>query len=133
MDIPKKLGIKDTDFRGVFGSTKIDFDPDKEDYNRKEHKYSLESACDLLERWIFPIQSTPFITSDPVEKNGEIRHQHIGIDDSGNVVFIVTTMRAEETVRVISFRKAHKKEIELFESLTGYNKANSADAKKRLG
>ena len=131
MDIPKKLGIKDTDFRIVFGGTKIDFDPDKEDYNRKEHGYSLESAAYLFERWILPIPSTPFITSDPIERNGEIRHQHIGVDDSGNVVFIVTTMRAEETVRVISFRRAHKEERELFESLTGYNKANAADAKSR--
>jgi uncharacterized DUF497 family protein len=131
MDIPKKLEIKQTDFRVVFGGTKIDFDLDKEDYNRKEHKYSLQSAVDLLERWILPITSTPFITSDPIERNGEIRHQHIGVDDSGNVVFIVTTMRTEETVRVISFRRAHKKERELFESLTGYNEDSTADAKYR--
>ncbi len=123
MDIPKKMGIKDTDFRVVFGGTKMDYDPGKEDYNRKKHGYSLESAVDLLERWILPISSTPFITSDPIEKNDEIRHQHIGVDDSGNIVFIVTTMREEETVRVISFRRAHKKEQELFKSLTGYNKA----------
>ena len=45
MDIPKKLGIKDTDFRGVFGRTKIDYDPDKEDFNRKKHGYSLQSAA----------------------------------------------------------------------------------------
>ena len=122
MDIPKKLGIKDIDFRVVFGGSKIDFDPEKEEYNRKEHKYSLQSAVDLLERWILPIPSTPFITSEPIERNGEIRHQHIGVDDSGNVVFIVTTMRPEETIRVISFRSAHKKERELFESLTGYKR-----------
>ena len=131
MDIPKKLGIKETDFHVVFGGTKIDFYPDKEDCNRKEHGYSLESAVDLLERWILPISSTPFITSNPIERNGEIRHQHIGVDDSGNVVFIATTMRAKETVRVISFRRAHKKERELFESLTGYNKAHTADATSR--
>jgi hypothetical protein len=39
-------------------------------------------------------------------------------------------MRAEETVRIISFRKAHEKERERFELLTGYNKANVADIKK---
>ena len=127
MDIPKKLGIKETDFRVAFGGTKIDYDPDKEDYNRKQHDYSLESAVDLLERWILPIPSTPFITSDPMETKGEIRHQHIGVDDSGNVVFIVTTMREDETVRVISFRRANKKERKLFKSLTGYNKAVEED------
>ena len=122
MDIPIKMGINEVDFRVVFGGTEIDFDPDKEEYNRKKHKYSLQSAVDLLERWILPIPSTPFITSEPVERNGEIRHQHIGVDDYGNVVFIVTTMRKEETVRVISFRRAHEKERKIFESLTGYKK-----------
>jgi len=128
MDIPKKLGIKETDFRGVFGRTTIDFDPEKENGNRKKHGYSLESAADLLQRWIFPIPSTPFITSDPIERNAEIRHEHLGVDDSGNVVFIVTTMRAEEVVRVISFRRANKRERELFESLTGYRRKNTVDS-----
>lgn len=105
-DIPKKLGIEQPDFRVVFGGTRIDFDPDKEDYNRKEHEYSLQSAVDLFERWILPIPSTPFITSDPVERNGEIRHQHIGVDDSENTVFIVTTMRAKEIVRVSIIQKS---------------------------
>ncbi|MDY6950548.1 MAG: BrnT family toxin [Thermodesulfobacteriota bacterium] len=127
MDIPKRLGIKDTDFRGVFGVTKIDYDPDKEDHNRKKHGYSLESAADLLERWIFPIASTPFITSDPIEKNGEIRHQHIGVDDNKNIVFMVTTMRPDETVRIISFRKASKEERELFIEGTGYDPGPNSD------
>jgi len=127
MNIPKKMGIKETDFRVVFGGTKIDYDPDKEDYNRREHEYSLASAVDLLERWIFPTSSTPFITSDLIKKNGEIRHQHIGVDDNGNVVFIVTTMRKDETVRIISFRRAQKKERDLFKSLTGYNKVVEKD------
>ena len=41
MDIPKRPGIKKTDFRVIFGGTKIDYDPKKEDYNRKEHGYSF--------------------------------------------------------------------------------------------
>ena len=69
LNIPKKLRIKETDFRVVFGGTKIDFDPDKEEYNRKKHKYSLQSAVDLLERWILPITSTPFITSYDAGQN----------------------------------------------------------------
>ena len=127
MDIPKKLGIRDSDFRGVIGSTQIDYDLDKEDSNRKKHGYSLASAADLLWRWILPIASTPFITSDPIDVNGEIRHQHIGVDDSGNIVFMVTTMREDETVRVISFRRASKEERNLFIQGTGYNKALNSD------
>ncbi len=127
MDAPKKMGIKDTDFRAVFGVTKIDYDLSKEDLNRKKHGYSLESAADLLERWISPVQSTPFIIHTPIYKNGEIRHKHIGVDDNGDIVFMVTTMREDETVRIISFRKAHDNERDIFKSSTGYNKLIQRD------
>jgi uncharacterized DUF497 family protein len=119
-DIPKKLGIKETDFRLVFGGSQIDYDQNKEAINRKKHGYSLESAVYLLERWLLPTPADPFITSDPIREGGEIRHQHMGIDDAGNVVFMVTTMRADETVRVISFRRASNEEREVFLSLTDY-------------
>lgn len=127
MDFAKRLGIKDTDFRLIFGHSKIDYDPEKEENNRKKHGYSLESAVYLLERWILPIESPPFITSDPIENDGEIRHQHMGLDDAGNVVFIVTTMRPDETVRVISFRRASEEEREAYYSVTGYNKPLERD------
>lgn len=122
MDIPKRLGIKDSDFRLVIGTSKIDFDPDKEQINRKKHKYSLESAVYLLERWLLPIGAPPFITRGPLEVNGEIRHEHMGLDDNNRVVFIVTTMRPDETVRIISFRRASSEERETYYHETGYNK-----------
>ena len=119
--IPEKLGIKEYEFRLVIGTTRIDYDPNKEALNRIKHGYSLESAVYLLERCLLPISGNPFITSDPFREGGEIRHQHIGFDDAGNVVFMVTTMRPDETVRVISFRRADNAERELFRSLTGYS------------
>jgi uncharacterized DUF497 family protein len=122
MDVTEKLGIRETDFRLIFGRSKVDYDHNKELINRKKHGYSLESAVHLLTRWLLPISSLPFITSDPFEKKGEIRHKHMGVDDSGNVVLMVTTMREDETVRVISFRIASQEEQQIFYSLTGYNK-----------
>jgi uncharacterized DUF497 family protein len=121
MDVPKMLGIKSTDFRTVIGKTQVDFDTDKEAYNRKNHGYSLESAVDLLERWTLPVPSIPIAISDPIEKHGEIRHQILGVDDSGKVVFMVTTMRDNETVRVISFRRASKEERIAYKAKTGYS------------
>ena len=123
IDIPKRLGIKDTDFRLVIGRSKIDYDPEKEEINRKKHGYSLESAVYLLERWLLPIESPPFITSDPIEKNGEIRHQHMGLDDEDNVVFMVTTMRPDEIVRIVSFRCASEEERKVYYSVTGHKKS----------
>lgn len=118
-----KLGIKETDFRLIIGSSKIDYDLNKEDKNRKKHGYSLESAVYLLEKWLLPIPSTPFITSAPINVNGEIRHQHMGLDDENKIVFIVSTMRENETIRVISFRKASNEEENTFTMHTGYNKS----------
>lgn len=126
MDIPAKLGIPNYEFRVVFGQMKIDYDPGKEDINRKKHGYSLESAVLLLERLILqkvilPLcEHTPYARSDAFEEKGEARHMHMSVDDCGSVVFMVTTMRPGETIRIISFRHAHEKEREKFRELTGY-------------
>lgn len=125
-NIPEKLGIPDYEFRLVVGRTTIDYDLDKEDYNRKEHGYSLLSAVHLLERLL--LKSEPavhHVVSDSFLEKGEdekeeVRHMHMSVDDSGKVVFMVTTMRPDETVRVISVRRASKQERDKFQDITGY-------------
>lgn len=112
--IIKKLDIQKHDFRVVIGRTKIDYDRNKEHENRKKHGYSLESAVYLLEKVLLFLGPSPFITSDPFEEGGEARHMHMGIDDEGHVVLMVTTMRPDETVRVISFRRASEEEREVY-------------------
>lgn len=114
MNFPEQLGIPEYEFRLIFGRTRIEYDENKDESNIKKHKYSLESAAHFLERLMLPVPQPPFITSDPFEENGEVRHMHLSIDDSGNVVLFVTTMRDEETVRVISFREANAKERLLY-------------------
>ncbi len=101
---------KNEDFRLIIGRTKIDYDWNKEEYNRKEHGYSLESAVHFLERMLLPITSPPVATSDPVEIEGEFRYRHMTLDTDNKVVFFVTTMRPDETVRVISLRRASPEE-----------------------
>ena len=121
MDIPAKLGIPTYEFRVVFGQTKIDYDINKEHINRKKHGYSLESAVHLLERFVLPLgNKPPHAVSDAFIDNGEVRHMHIGVGDSGEVVFMVTTMRSDEIVRIISFRRASEAETNTFRQLTGY-------------
>ncbi len=130
-DIPTKLGIPDWEFRVVIGRTKIDYDINKELINRKKHRYSLESAVEQLEKLLLPIGNPrPFITSEGFMENGEVRHMHLGVDDCGYVVHIVTTMRQNETVRVISYRRANQKEKEDFFNFTGYLERKT---KKRCG
>ncbi len=120
MDYSKKLGIPDYEFRLIFGKTKIDYDVNKELVNRQKHGYSLESAVHLLEKVLLPINNIPFACTDAFKENGEVRHMHMGVDHEGHVLFMVTTMRPDETVRVISVRRASQEECERFEQLTGY-------------
>jgi len=117
-----RLGVPDYEFRLGFGGSKIDYDPGKEESNRKKHGYSLESAVHLFERLLFDSllgKRTRYIVSDSFMENGEVRQMHMSIDE-GVVVVMVTTMRPDETVRVISFRRADKKERETFRQNTGY-------------
>ena len=107
------------DFRVVIGGSTIDYDPDKEDENRAKHKYSLASAIDIFEKLLLPLPSTPICTRD-ASTQSERRHEHLAVDSDGKVVFIVTTMRQDETIRVISLRRASQEERELFAQGTGY-------------
>lgn len=121
MNFPAILGIPDYEFRLVLGRTMIDYDLNKDISNRAKHGYSLESAVYLLKRLILPTsKKSHFAVSDPFLENNEVRHMHMMVDDNNKVVFMVTTMRSDETVRVISLRKANIREREEFACLTGY-------------
>jgi uncharacterized DUF497 family protein len=113
------------DFRLVIGSTQVDYDQSKEEANRKKHGYSLESAMHFFTRLLLPVPQPPFITRDTSTAE-ERRHEHMTVDDQGKVVFLVTTMRANETVRVISLRRAHPDERNAFMVLTGFKEASHA-------
>jgi len=108
------------EFRLVIGSTQIDYDPDKEEANRKKHGYSLESAVHLLGRLLLPLPQPPTMSRD-ASTAGERRHEHVTVDHHGDVVFLVTTMRPEETIRIISCRRASVDERAAFETHTGHN------------
>lgn len=112
------------DFRLIIGSTQVDYDHNKEEINRKKHHYSLESAVHFFTRLLLPIPQPPFITRDASSVE-ERRHEHMTVDDQGRVVFLVTTMRLDETVRVISLRRAHLEEREDFATYTGFREAKN--------
>ena len=113
------------DFRLVIGSTQVDYDRNKEDANRKKHGYSLESAVHFFTRLLLPIPQPPFITRDASTAE-ERRHEHMTVDDQGKVIFLVTTMRVDETVRVISLRRTHPDEQDVFMALTGFKEVGHA-------
>lgn len=116
---PNKLGIPEYEFRLIIGRIKVDYDIVKEEANRIKHKYSLESAVHFLQRLLLPRPQPPYIVSDAFQENNEVRHMHMTLGDEGEVVFFITTIRKDETVRVISLRKAHSKEVHIFTEQTG--------------
>ena len=129
MDFPEKLGISKYEFRLIFGRTRIEYDESKEMANREKHGYSLESAVHYFEKLLLPTgPPVPFMTSDAFLENDEVRHMHMGLDDSGKIVQFVTTMRDQETVRIISFRRAKGSECKTFTEHTGYNQSPENDA-----
>ncbi len=107
------------DFRIIIGRSRIDYDESKETINRKKHGYSLESAVDLLISRLLPFPTRLFISRDAFTEN-ERRHEHMTTDDSGKVMFFVTTMRENEIIRVISLRRANDNEREVFAYFTGF-------------
>lgn len=122
MDIPKKLNIKETDFRLVIGSSRIDYDPKKNEINKSVHGYSFDEAIAIFEQILLPIPPTPPIMfKDSIEVNGELRSNIITTDKQGKVILIALTMRQNETVWIISMRRASRKERDLFAELIGYN------------
>jgi uncharacterized DUF497 family protein len=123
MNIPQKLCTPDREFRLVIGHTKIEYGDKKECSNRKDHKYSLESAVLILRRLLVPSGHVPYIISDAYMEKGEVRHMHMSLDDSDHVVLMVTTMRPNETIRIISFRPASEQERKLFHTITAYGQA----------
>ena len=58
--------------------------------------------------------------AEPTNGKEEVRHMHLSVDDSGKVVFMATTIQPDETVRVVSSRRASQQEREIFRELTGY-------------
>jgi len=123
-NIPRDLGIPEWEFRVVVGRTRIDYDENKDASNRQKHGYSLADAVPLLETMLFGF-GTPCMTTDGFMEGEEVRHMHMGVDHSGKVVLMVTTMRPEETVRVISFRRASHKERDQFANVTGFREHES--------
>ena len=112
-----KMGVPDYEFRLVLGKTRIEYDADKERANCRKHGYSLESAAYLLTAYFPFLTRRRIFLSDSFLKNGEMRHQHLVEDDNKHILFIATTMRPDETIRVISLRPASEYEHLLFEEL----------------
>jgi uncharacterized DUF497 family protein len=86
----------------------ITWDPSKADINLKKHGVSFEEAATV-------IQSALTVTVEDDSSLDEQRFVTIGMSVKLRVVMVVHTYRDEEEIRIISARKASKKEQAIYE------------------
>ncbi len=81
----------------------IEFDPAKARSNLKKHGISFEEAKSCL------LDSSARVFEDP-DARDEVRYVLIGMSEKLRLLTVVYALRDEETVRLISARKATGKE-----------------------
>jgi uncharacterized DUF497 family protein len=86
---------------------KIDFDPEKDKANRKKHGVSFAFAAEL--DW-----DVMWVRADDADAYDEDRW--IGVAPKGARLYtVVFTVRGDETMRIISLRRATNQEIRCYE------------------
>jgi uncharacterized DUF497 family protein len=87
---------------------RIEWDPEKAKSNLKRHGISFEEAATALSD---PMAATG---ADPDHSITEERYVTFGVSEKGRLV-VVSHTEKDETIRIISARKASKGEKELYE------------------
>lgn len=86
----------------------IIWDPIKADINLQKHGVSFEEAATV-------IQAAMTVTVEDDASEGEQRFVTIGVSVKLRVLMVVHTYRDEDEIRIISARKATKREQEIYE------------------
>lgn len=82
---------------------------DKAEKNRlKHHGISFEQAADVF--------FDPFLTVVDASRNNEIRDAVIGMDTHWKILYVVHIQIEDDEIRIISARKATKKEQDNYEN-----------------
>ncbi|KFO67325.1 hypothetical protein ER57_11555 [Smithella sp. SCADC] len=111
VDFHKKLNIQKYEFRLIFGRSGIDIRPEKELKNLN-HGYSLNDSADVFTSVL--LFQTHLLSTEPYIRNTETRQSHMAIYKE-KIVHITTAMLPDETIRIISMRRASKKERKIYE------------------
>ncbi len=91
---------------------KFDWDPKKAEFNLKKHKVSFEEASSVF------FDDLAKITFDPDHSDDEHRQILIGHSRNRRLLFVIhVSIEEENTIRIISARKATKRERKDFENL----------------
>lgn len=85
----------------------IEYDPVKADSNLKKHGVSFEEAATAL-------YDPMALVQEDMDSIGEDRWVLVGLSRKANLLTVVYTLRGEEIIRIISARKATRKEAEYY-------------------
>ncbi len=83
---------------------RIEFDPKKAASNLKKHSVSFEEAASCL------LDPRARVRNDP-DAQDELRLVLLGMSHVGRLLVVCYTLRGDEVIRLISARKATKKEV----------------------
>lgn len=87
----------------------FEWDPAKEETNKKKHGISFEEAKQALSHEL------GFLLKEDLSKN-ENRYVYLGMCKKLRLLVVVAAYSERETIRIISARKANKKEQKLYEA-----------------
>ena len=88
---------------------RYEWDPVKEKANIKKHGISFAEAKDALNCGLVVV-----LKED--SGSGEVRYVYLGMCKKLNILVVVATYPEEEITRIISARKANKKERKFYEA-----------------
>lgn len=92
------------------GAARFEWDPAKDALNRAGHGIGFDEAAAVFR------SRTPWLEFDDEAHSGdELRYRAIGVTVRG-VILVVCTDRDEDTVRIISARRATPRERRLYEA-----------------
>lgn len=91
----------------ILGGMKIQFDTSKAKSNEMKHGVSFDEASSVL----FDPLALSFEDSD-----SEVEHRWVllGMSDRERILVVVYTLREDDVVRIISARKATRKEVKQY-------------------
>ncbi len=85
----------------------IEYDPEKAKSNLKKHGVSFEEAATAL-------YDPMALVQEDTDSIGENRWIFIGLSAQTNLLTVVYALREEEVIRIISARKATRKEAKYY-------------------
>lgn len=94
---------------GTIIKMKYEWDPLKEKVNLKKHGISFQQAKEALQCNVVVVLKEDF-------DSGEERYVYLGMCKKLNILVVVVAYSDENTTRIISARKANKKERKFYET-----------------